>query len=535
MEIGSILGVSVLVLAYLAGTSSGHICIIDPQQRGPLDISKPGSHVCAKHDGPCGGMTPQTPKVNYVGGSTVFVRFQQNLNHYDIGFPGYIDISIATSDDVKAAFHIEATIGDKYEYSQAHQHNYSIPINVPNIQCDHCVLRMRYITHKPGDMFFYQCADISISKAPQGSNHNSTRLRQRPENEGDVQIQTVANLQSPGNVSSAKLLGFAWNPERAGSSVISVDTFSGEKIGKGGVPFGVGPGYQYGTPAPDAQSLRYVVDQVACYSREIPYVFMLEHHNGDLDSPPNKIIWLELYSMDIAGEYEIQTPDYLPISSLNPYQRTTFLAFQMEEDKTNLGNFTFKVATLDYMGVYALLYKADEPEALYVNFLWATVDLTKQLYYVLMGNENSPFELKSRIYTYDIGKQNITHMTEVDVSQYTISAIQVYEKTGQLFAMSPGLFGDPYPAWTLIEVNPMDGTIKKVAEVAKAGNFEQYYGGSVINLDQKNGVLYYVLRVADNDYDVIAAVSLEADHRVVFSKLTNLRNIHNLALYDLGY
>ena len=35
--------------------------------------------------------------------------------------------------------------------------------------------------------------------------------------------------------------------------------------------------------------------------------------------------------------------------------------------------------------------------------------------------------------------------------------------------MSPGLFGDPYPAWTLIEVNPMDGTIKKVAEVAKAG------------------------------------------------------------------
>ena len=57
------------------------------------------------------------------------------------------------------------------------------------------------------------------------------------------------------------------------------------------------------------------------------------------------------------------------------------------------------------MGVYALLYKADEPEALYVNFLWATVDLTKQLYYVLMGNENSPFELKSRIYTYDIGKQ----------------------------------------------------------------------------------------------------------------------------------
>ena len=50
--------------------------------------SQPGNPNCARHQGPCGGMPPETPKVEYTGGSTVFIRFQQNLNHYSIGFPG---------------------------------------------------------------------------------------------------------------------------------------------------------------------------------------------------------------------------------------------------------------------------------------------------------------------------------------------------------------------------------------------------------------------------------------------------------------
>ena len=41
---------------------------------------------------------------------------------------GYMDVSIATSDDEKAVFHTEITIGDTYQYAQAHQQNYSVPI-----------------------------------------------------------------------------------------------------------------------------------------------------------------------------------------------------------------------------------------------------------------------------------------------------------------------------------------------------------------------------------------------------------------------
>ena len=35
--------------------------------------------------------------------------------------------------------------------------------------------------------------------------------------------------------------------------------------------------------------------------------------------------------------------------------------------------------------------------------------------------------------------------------------------------MSPGLYGTPYPAWSLVEVNPSNGTITKVFDVAPEG------------------------------------------------------------------
>ena len=67
-----------------------------------------------------------------------------------------------------------------------------------------------------------------------------------------------------------------------------------------------------------------------------------------------------------------------------------------------------------------------------------------------------------------------------------------------------------------------------------AGTFEQYYGGTVINLDQQNGIMYHVLRVADNEVDVIVGIDVVTG-QTVFSKLTDVRHLHNLGLYNLGY
>lgn len=58
--------------------------------------------------------------------------------------------------------------------------------------------------------------------------------------------------------------------------------------------------------------------------------------------------------------------------------------------------------------------------------------------------------------------------------------------------------------------------------------FNPYAGGMIFGgLDQSRGVLYQVLRIADSEADVIAAVDLNSK-KATFSKMTNLRHIHNM-------
>ena len=49
------------------------------------------------------------------------------------------------------------------------QTNFSLSITVPNVDCEHCVLRMRYLSNNPTEndrgMIFYQCADVQVNKA----------------------------------------------------------------------------------------------------------------------------------------------------------------------------------------------------------------------------------------------------------------------------------------------------------------------------------------------------------------------------------
>ena len=104
---------------------------------------------------PCGTKPAGTPTVTLVGGSYFSVLFQQNLNHYNPGWPGFLDVAWAigtnqTSDD---GFTILSQIPDYWPHLQAQQTNFSVPILVPNIDCDHCTLRVRYhpnsASHRP--------------------------------------------------------------------------------------------------------------------------------------------------------------------------------------------------------------------------------------------------------------------------------------------------------------------------------------------------------------------------------------------------
>lgn len=48
-------------------------------------------------------------------------------------------------------------------YCMYRQTNLSVPIVMPNIDCAHCVLRVRYMPNKPTESIFHQCADVAFT------------------------------------------------------------------------------------------------------------------------------------------------------------------------------------------------------------------------------------------------------------------------------------------------------------------------------------------------------------------------------------
>lgn len=46
------------------------------------------------------------------------------------------------------------------------QSNFSLSVTVPNLDCDQCVMRLRYLSNNPteGNTLFHQCADVTVKK-----------------------------------------------------------------------------------------------------------------------------------------------------------------------------------------------------------------------------------------------------------------------------------------------------------------------------------------------------------------------------------
>ena len=106
------------------------------------------------------------------------------------------------------------------------------------MQCEHCVIRIRYNSHKPGEQIFYQCADVKLyhiydtnakltlkyqPKIPSGKQHlplhKMKALRKRTSRRHGRRFADVNTM----------LYGFAFNPfEQDRSHYVSIDPMTGE-------------------------------------------------------------------------------------------------------------------------------------------------------------------------------------------------------------------------------------------------------------------------------------------------------------------
>ncbi|CAH1799035.1 unnamed protein product [Owenia fusiformis] len=560
----------IVCFLHVIGACLGHLCIISPRQRGAFDISKGGSSTCFRHGAPCGGQAPTKPRVTYFGGKTAFIKWQQNFNHYTVGFPGFMDVALGIDEKDPNNFTVLAVVQDDNFHAQDHQQNYTAAVVLPNIDCSHCVLRMRYQSHKPGETIFYQCADISIKKTP-NSEHAHSKENTIPDDVIAPPIKKAQQLidNHPAMITPT-FYGYAFNkfdPDVCHYVQLNWPNLYVKPIIS--IPFGISSQLNIQPPKMEFNSesqtwhnrrlkrtpetmLSKMVDNYIKNNAPEPHAYLVDQvmvtdtkwgpggrlnvtvlirHDGNLDDPTVTMYVVGAWNGSLVREGPIiGRPDNVPISALQLQYPGVYLQLIIIDAPNKPGFYIFKVGHFfldsEYLGDLA----TSESEDTYVNFQWSTFDPNKQLFYALMGNENSPDELDARIYTFDLNHNKVTYK-QLDVSTYTIQAAQLYQETGQLLALSPGLFKQNMnPAWALVEVDPLTGKITKLFDVTPAGIFSKYYGGTIIN-GVNDGIFYYKLSVADTHASVIVSVDIKTGD-VAYSNMANLEHIHNLAIIE---
>lgn len=528
-----------VILVLCVGISYSHICLISPRQRGTMDISMPGSPTCTRHAEPCGGQAIETPKVAYLAGETAFFKWQQNLNHYESGYPGYMDIGVATTEN-STEFTTLAVVTDKYVHRQDYQQNFTAIIKIPSIMCEHCVIRMRYNAHKPGETTFLQCADVKISLGSKSDNDlifspvheesSSDRQKLLPLKRALRLRKYHQNLKSGESVADGamKLYGIAYNPFEPGRShYISIDTMTGqtEMVNE----------FKFGIDSPvsgSSQSEMFLLDEVLSIDYGRNTTNFLVHESGSRDDVAKQLYVVGTYNGSLVEYSDLFQFSGGAINALSWYTYGTSAAFRIQPaEKAN--SWYFEVGMI-VDGAYKMGARIPDPEGLYVNFQWFETDVNNyHRTYALMGNENAPDELNSRIYIFDLYDSDFSKFvkyTELDVSKYTFMSIHSYPGSDELYAFSPGLWFDEPHSWYLVAVDPMSGAVTKKCDIAPAGIFQRHYGGSVNQgFSNNDGYLYHVLRVEGSDADIIVKIQ-PGTCQMSFSEPTNLRHIHSLQM-----
>eukprot|EP00117_Sycon_ciliatum_P049155 scpid45153/ scgid34896/ len=522
----------------LFSTGWAHLCLLEPKQRGPLDVSEPGSHTCFRHGEQCGGEAAGAVAAHFTVGQTVFIKWQQNFNHYEVGHPGYMDIAIATSEN-STDFTFLAGFGDINWHQQSHQQNYTVPVVMPDIECEHCVIRARYLAHKPGETVFYQCSDVTVRRAR--PNDEMSTNRQRVPKIGkwrevsDFIEKHNAHLDGKRTVAKANadtsgLYGLTCNafqnPHSCGFVRIDAETGIVGKIGS--EKFGV----DAAGPLPsDNNPGDYILDQVVAYAGENLVYYLV--HTGTVDDNSQSVIAVRTDSGSALETYPLTVGE--PVNAML-MTGSEVVTLQIYRNTIKTDSFDFHWSKVDLQtGVLTKFFQPAKPEDLYINYLWSTYDTKNHIIYYLMGNENAPYDLNARLYAVSLiaGAAEIAPV-ELNVTRYTMGSIEYDSTSDRLVAISPGLYTEGSPSWHMVEVNPRTGAVSTICQIAPAGLFKGDYTGGIFFGDQSTSTFYVRLRAMTEgplQAEVFASVTLHgaASCTVRFSRLGNYYHIHNLA------
>eukprot|EP00158_Paraphelidium_tribonemae_P000153 Partr_v1_DN1861_c0_g1_i1_m45594 putative Chitin binding domain len=467
----------VLLAAAGIASAAGHICLLSPPQRGGVPAGlQPGDDACF-HPFKC-GVAPGAPVATLAGGQGYAVTLQQNLNHWNPGWPGIMDVAIAASAAAGDAgnWTTLTSVPDYWPHLQAAQTNFTVPVYVPNEPCAGCVLRVRYLPNKPTEPEFWNCADVAVAYTPSPATPPPA-------------IAAFFAPQHPVSESATAVI--------AGT----VDTGSGVPAELAAVPAGL-----------------QAVDAVAASVDGVVYTLgrsLVAARNGSA-------AWLLLATAPSSpGNPVASTPITLPAGDdLPPSQWTALVAVNYGSaadadaafaaafgrkrvaatgsSSTQLlaglglapvsgGKWAYQARLIDASsGAASSALAVSAPQDTFVNFMFATVAApppkgsATPVFYFLGGDENSLFTLNAAVFTVPVDATAKAPVPMASATQanaaFTLGSLSLDVDSGALLALSPELFGNT--SWTLVTVDPSTGAVAPVGGglAPRDGLFASWYG-----------------------------------------------------------
>lgn len=385
-----------------------------------------------------------------------------------------MDVSFATAAGAVAGdWSVLTTIPDYWSHLQASQTNFSIPIVVPDLDCDACVFRVRYSPNKPTEVSFWQCADVTIAKTGTPSTTGSVF--------GFLASQNPVSRRSIGIYAAG--IADSGLPLLLSSAPSDLQLVDGVPAALGGKYYALGRNAS--TASAGAPALLLVtVDPEANTLTYAPITLPA----GDA-SPPGQ--WTTLSAVAARGQ--------LAVVGIAPAAGS-------------IGKFVYQARTVDpASGAASAVIALSVEQDTFVNVLTATdaaVDPSSgaAVFYMLNGDENSLYALNAQVFTITLPKDGAgskpTVMVNVtqDNSEWTLTNLHLEESTGRLLAVSPGLYSNT--TWHLVEVSPSTGKVTPVGPVTGAdeGIFASWYGGAMTGTHPDGTVKHLFQHALDGSF-----------------------------------
>jgi len=350
---------------------------------------------------------------------------------------------------------------DYYAYQQWTQTNLTLQIAVPNIECAHCVIQIKYQPKKPTEPVFLQCVDVAIRYSQSLASDLSVNYQVPPLPSSSAALLPLIGLSEQGggvvNVHS-------FDPTTGNvTNILQIDAYVSAT----------------GPQSPQAVSA-YVSQDVIAVNRQDDILYLLK--SNDYYGFPNLVLVIDLKNGTLTRQ--------LPITGLNfaisglyfDSLDGTLAVVGLKNSSSSWYYFGGKIDLTN--GAFREIVASSADVSPYVDFAWSDYDPTSQSFYILARHEDQPTTLQAQLFTLNLQSPKVS---VVDVSlDYIFSSFFIDSRTpNALLAFSPGPVdpsnGDVVsPKWQVIRIDPTTGSIGTVAAApASANTFPIWWGGGV--------------------------------------------------------